>query len=153
LLLFFLASCEKEEDRIIAKTQGAGAALSASANNLVLQKANAANEAVKFTWNKADYGFNAALTNTLQIAAAGSNFANPKEVVFAGNVSSKSFTVLELNALLLSMKLPTGANSNIETRVKTEVTGSEALAPVYSNVVNLPRKDGTWLTAMPAEVK
>lgn len=137
LLLFFFASCEKEEVRVVAAAQGTGATLTASATNLVLQKANAENEALKFTWSKADFGFSAGLTNTLQLAPAGTSFANAKEVVLEGGVSSISYTVLNFNALLLSMNLPTGVNSTVEVRLKSEISGSAALAPVYSNVVSL----------------
>ncbi|ALJ00948.1 SusE domain-containing protein [Rufibacter tibetensis] len=137
LLLFFFSSCEKDEERIIANTQGKGAAFTASANTLTLQKANERNQAVNFTWTKADFGFDAAITNTLQFAVAGTNFANPKEVVLGASDVSKSYTVLEFNALMLSLNLPTGRNSIIETRVKSQVAGTEAIAPVYSNVVSM----------------
>ncbi|GGK82141.1 SusE domain-containing protein [Rufibacter glacialis] len=137
LLLFFFSSCEKDEERVIANTQGKGAAFTASANNLTLQKANENNQAVNFTWTKADFGFDAALTNTLQFAVAGTNFANPKEVVLGSGDISKSYTVLDFNALMLSLNLPTGRNSTIEARVKTQIAGSEAVAPVYSNVVSM----------------
>lgn len=137
LLLFLFAACEKDEVKVIANTNGTGAALTASANNLVLQRVNAANQALNFTWTKANYGFNAAVTNTLQLDKAGSNFANPKEVILPAGSSSKSYSVIEFNALMLSMNLPTGANSAVETRLKSEVAGSDAVAPVYSNIVSL----------------
>jgi starch-binding outer membrane protein SusE/F len=137
LALFLFSSCEKDEDRIVANTNGTGAALTATSNNLVLTKANQDKEAVKFTVSEADFGFDAALTNTIQFAKAGTNFAAPKEVVLPGGSTSKSYTVLDFNALLLSMNLPTSANSTIEARVKTEVTGSTAFAPVYSNVLSM----------------
>ncbi|WP_181305485.1 SusE domain-containing protein [Rufibacter sp. XAAS-G3-1] len=137
LLLFFFSSCEKEEERIIANTDGTGAAFTASATTLTLQKENEADQAITFTWTEADFGFDAATTNTIQLAPAGSNFDNPKEVVIGGGISSRSYTVLEFNALLLSMSLPTGINSTVEARVKSQIAGSDAIAPVYSNVVSM----------------
>ncbi|WP_048920639.1 SusE domain-containing protein [Rufibacter radiotolerans] len=137
LVLFLFSSCEKDEDRIVANTNGTGAAFTSSSNNLMLSKANQDKEAVKFTWTEANFGFDAALTNTIQFAKAGTNFANAKEVVIPGGITSRSYSVLDFNALLLSMSLPTGANSTIETRVKSEITGSTAFAPVYSNVVSM----------------
>ncbi|WP_089319470.1 SusE domain-containing protein [Pontibacter ummariensis] len=137
LLLFLFSSCEKDEVRVVANAEGTGASLSASANSVVLEKTKAADKAIDFTWTKADFGYSAALTNTLQLDLAGNNFSNPKEVVFAGGINAKSYTVIELNALLLSMDLPTGANSNVQARLKSVVTGTDAMAPVYSNVIDL----------------
>lgn len=137
LLLFLFSACEKDEVRVVARAEGTAAVLSASASSLTLQKANAQNQAINFTWTKADFGYPAALTNTLQLALAGSNFANPKEVILAGGAAARSYTVIDFNALLLSMNLPTGTNSGIQVRLKSEVTGTDALAPVYSNAVSL----------------
>ncbi|QCR23114.1 SusE domain-containing protein [Pontibacter sp. SGAir0037] len=137
LLLFLFSACEKDEDRIIARAEGVAASLAASENTLILQKENAEEEAISFTWNKADFGFNAALTNTLQFAVAGTNFASPREVVLPANTLSREYSVINFNALLLAMNLPTGTNSEVQVRLKSEIANSEAIAPVYSNAVNL----------------
>ncbi|MCC9166870.1 SusE domain-containing protein [Pontibacter harenae] len=137
LVLILFSSCEKDEDRVVASSEGTGATISASANTLTLQKENAEDEAVVFNWTKADFGYSAAVTNTLQFALAGTDFAIPKEVNLEGGESAKTYSVIDLNALLLSMSLPTNTDSEVEVRLKSQIYNTDAIAPVYSNVVNL----------------
>lgn len=129
-----LWGCEKEETRAVA-TDGKAATLTASATTLVLTKPNASNTAVTFTATKADFGFQAAVAYTLQLAVKGTNFASPKEIALDAKALSKTYTVIDLNALFLSMGLPTSVNSNVEARVKSTI--SATAAPVYSNVIGM----------------
>src|SRR5687767_8820163 len=87
-----LWSCEKEETKAVLAPGGA-TSLSATSTTLVLTQANAANNAVSFTWGKATFGFDAAVNYTLQFAKAGTNFANPATttVVDMGTATTKSF--------------------------------------------------------------
>ncbi|PIQ20667.1 MAG: DUF5116 domain-containing protein [Cytophagales bacterium CG18_big_fil_WC_8_21_14_2_50_42_9] len=137
LLLFLFASCEKDEVKLIANSQGTAGTIATSTNSLELQEDNASSEAITFTWTKADFGYSAALTNTLQFALARTNFAEPKEVVLVGGTSSLSYTVQEFNTFLLAMDVPAGTNSTLEVRVKSEIFNTDDITPVYSNVVNL----------------
>jgi starch-binding outer membrane protein SusE/F len=129
-----LGSCKKDETKITA-SDGKGAALTASASTLVLTKANAADKAITFTATAPDYGYAAAVTSTLQFAVKGTNFANPKQVILDANVLSKSFTVIELNALLLGLNLAPGSASEVEVRTRSEI--SSKIAPVYSNATSI----------------
>ena len=79
MAVMLLFSCKKDETQAIA-TAGKAGSLNASQNTLVLTKANATTTAVTFTATAPDYGFQAAVTNTLQIAKKGTNFVGDKEV-------------------------------------------------------------------------
>lgn len=79
LLLFAsvtLWSCKKDETKTILKPGGA-LTLTSSATTLVLQQANAASTATILTWGKADFGYSAAITYTIQLCKGGTNFASP----------------------------------------------------------------------------
>jgi starch-binding outer membrane protein SusE/F len=128
-----IASCKKDEEKVIANTSSSGA-LAASSNTLVLTKPNAANTAITFTVTNPDFGYSASVSNTLQLALKGTNFATPKEVSISSGATSVSYSVLDFNALLLSMGLPTSTNSVIQARIKS------ALSPNvfnYSNAIDL----------------
>ncbi|RTQ52140.1 SusF/SusE family outer membrane protein [Hymenobacter gummosus] len=123
LLLVALASCEKDEDRVVMKMPGEPA-LTASATTLNLSSANASQTAITYTWPAVDFGYPAAVTYTLQFDRAGNNFATPYEVTgLTGN--SKTFTVAEINSLLLSnLRLSAGTASQAQVRVKASVSNN-----------------------------
>lgn len=130
LMSMLVLSCQKDEVKVVAK-DGKAAVLTTSSNTLVLVKADAAKTAITFSLTKPDYGFDAAVSSTLQLAVKGSNFASPKEFDLDANALTKSFTVIEFNALLLSMSLTPGNTADIEARVKSSI--SPNVAPVFSN--------------------
>lgn len=135
LVALLVMACEKDEEKTIFKP-GAAPALTASSSAFVLEQANAGNTAVSFTWNPADFGYNAAVGYSLQISKKGANFASASTTELSmGNTTSKSFKVGELNRELLKI-ISGGVASDLEVRVKSSL-GVQAVAPVYSNVVSI----------------
>ena len=94
-----LWSCEKEETRAVLNPGGA-TALTSTQTTLVLTQPNAASNAVTFSWGAASFGYDAAITYTIQLAKAGTNFASPATTteVNMGAALTKTFTVGEFNA-------------------------------------------------------
>lgn len=127
--LLMLSSCKKEGEKVVA-TSGTPGTLTASATTITLSKANASATAVTFTATKANFGYNAAITNTLQIDLAADKFAAPKEVAITNG--SLAYTNLDFNALLLSLGATPGTAASVQTRVKYAISPTIA---VYSNVV------------------
>lgn len=127
-------ACSKDETKLVA-VPGDGASLQASASSVVLAKENADEEALVLTWEAADFGFNAAISNTLQIGVKGSNFENAKEIAFSAGDANYHFTTLELNAILLAMELPVEEVTDLELRVKSSI--STNFTPLFSNVLPL----------------
>ncbi|WP_052176787.1 SusE domain-containing protein [Pedobacter aquae] len=119
----------------VANLSNASGNLSVTRNTLVLTKATEAQEAIKFNFTAPDFGYEAAVTNTLQFGLKGTNFANAKEVTLPTRATSKAYTGLELNALLLTMNLPFNALSDVDVRVKSSISSN--VAPVFSNVTAL----------------
>lgn len=133
LFALTLFACEKDEERIVVR-QGTAPALTASASTLVLDRANPGADALTFSATPSDYGFNAAVTYTLEMARKGNNFSD-SVVVALSNTRERKFTVGELNGILNRLELQPGSESQVEARVKSQVAPS--IAPVYSNVVTL----------------
>lgn len=130
IAIMMVWSCEKDEDQAILSLKSEPT-LKASATTLSLSSANANNNAVTFNITPAEYNPEVEITNVLQFALAGTSFATVKEAGLSNGVLSKSYTVIEFNALMLSLGLQTGVASDIDVRLKTIVGKG---APVYSAV-------------------
>lgn len=145
ILALSILSCKKDEDMTIIQP-GASPALTATANTIVLEQDKATEEAVTFSWPAVEFGYDAAVTYSLQISKKGTEFssATTTEVVlpFTNNTTkSRTFTVGDLNKELLKVLQP-GAATDVEVRVKAEV-GATAPA-VFSNILSVkvtPYKD------------
>jgi hypothetical protein len=137
LMAVTLWSCQKDEDQTVA-TAGTGGALKSSATTVVLDKSMLTTPVITFSLAKADFGYQAAVTNVLQLAKKGTNFVGAKEVILNANATTQAFNGLDFNNLLLSMSLPTTANSDVEIRIKSSI--SNQVAPVYSNVISISAK-------------
>ena len=136
MISVLILSCTKDEIQVTASANPTAGALTASATTLVLAKENATKRAVAFNFTAPSFGFDAAVTNTLQLAVKGTNFANAKEVPFSTGVLTKEYTVIDFNAFLLAMSLKTGETAQVEARLKSQVTEA-SMAPIYSPVITL----------------
>jgi hypothetical protein len=132
-----LWSCTKDETQAVANA-GTGGSLKSSATTVVLDKTMLTTNVITFSLTNANFGYQAAVNNVLQLAVKGTNFASPKEVILDANATSKIYNGLDFNNLLLSLNLPTTANTDVEFRIKSSI--SATTAPVYSNVVSLSAK-------------
>ncbi len=130
------SACQKDETQaVIDPTTIVASKLTASTSTLVLSKANQTQTAISFTFANPEFGYNAALTNVLQIAKKGTNFVTSKEVDLEVKAAAQSYSVLDFNALLLKLGLLTDVSSDIEVRLKS--TLSSKSTPLYSNVVTI----------------
>ncbi|SNC65893.1 protein of unknown function [Hymenobacter gelipurpurascens] len=129
----FLASCEKDEDRAVMQP-GSALAVTASTNTAVLTQDKASTNAVTYTWSPVDFGFQAAVKYTLQFDKKGGPFTTPIEFE-AGNATSRTLTVSELNSVLIRLKVAPGSTGNVDVRVKASPGG--VAAPVISSVSTL----------------
>ncbi|RYD94536.1 MAG: SusF/SusE family outer membrane protein [Sphingobacteriales bacterium] len=146
VISLMLWSCKKDEVKSYAAAEGTGATVTASATTVMPEKATEMENVLTIDFTKPDFGFQAASRNILQVAVAGTNFSAPKEVSFDANVVSKTYTGLDFNVILLALNLPFDAASDIEVRIKSEV--SDAVAPLYSNVIALSVKPYPLITRL-----
>ncbi len=134
LIALSLWSCKKDETKAVA-TSGAGGSLQTSATSVVLDKSKLTSTVVTFTLTDANFGYQAAVSNTLQLAVKGTNFAAPKEAILDAKATTKAYNGLDFNNLLLALGISTTANTDVEVRIKASI--STSTAPVYSNVVTI----------------
>jgi hypothetical protein len=133
-MMLLLPACKKDGG-LVTSNGGKAGTLTASSTTLVLEKANLTDTAVTFKFNAANYGYSAAITNTLQIDSAGDNWKKPTSYVLAANTLTTSFTTGDLNSLLLKLNLKAGASSQVQARITHSI--SSGIAPIYSNVITL----------------
>jgi starch-binding outer membrane protein SusE/F len=128
-----LGSCEKEETRAVLNP-GGSIVLTSTQNTLVLTQPNAANNAVIFSWGAASFGYDAAITYSVQLAKAGTNFASPATTteVNVGTALTKTFTVGDFNAKMQEI-INDGVATGVEARIKADV--GSGVTPIYSNVI------------------
>jgi hypothetical protein len=136
LMVIAIASCEKTEELAVANLSSAtSGSFASSVSTVKLSKATKDNEAVKFTFSKADFGFQAAVKYTLQMDVKGNNFAKAREITLDPSNLTKSFTGLELNDVALALGLKPDVASVLQVRSKSEVGPS--VAPLYSTPVEI----------------
>jgi hypothetical protein len=133
LLSFSLFSCEKDEDRIVAKP-GTAATLTASQSSLVLTEVDKNKDAVTFTWQKSNFGYDAAVKYALEFGKKGENFAKAKTINL-DNTLVKTYKVGELNAIATELGLPGFTATEMEVRIKAQI--SDQYTPAYSNVISI----------------
>ena len=135
MLAFLLAGgmfgCTKVEEQTILQ-DGVPSTLTASQPTVVLTSATAADTVEAFTWTPTQYGFNAAVRYSLQIAKGNTQFAAPKEINM-GTGTVLKYAGADLNLMAILLGLAPGTAGQLEVRVKASLTDS--IPAVYSNVV------------------
>ncbi len=147
LALLMLSSCKKDGVLVVEGTP-AGGALTASATTLVLNSANltSSSTVMSFTFTKASFGYAAGVNNTLQIDAAGDNWANPITVALNNGVLTQGYNTADFNNMLLKLGLKGGVAAGVNVRISSSI--SLNVTPTYSNVVALtvtPFNLKSWL--------
>lgn len=134
LLSIGIFSCENDEIKTVMSSASQAPSLSASKTSFVLSPATASDSTVAFSWNRSNYGFQAAVRYTLQIAKAGTKFSAPKEISL-GNLLQLKYTTADFNQLAIIQGLKPNNLGQLEVRVKSSI--SDAVADIYSNTVTL----------------
>ena len=121
-LLLLVSACKKDEVRTVIQP-GAAPTLTISANNMVLLQPNSAGNSVTYTWTPVSFGYQAAVTYTLQFDKKGGDFSAP--VSFdAGSGLTKTLTVGDLNSVYQSKDLVSASVAPTPTAVDVRVVAS-----------------------------
>jgi hypothetical protein len=134
--LLMLSACKK--DGTLATSNGGKAGtVTASVTTLPLDRTmqNDTTKVISFTFTAANYGYSAAVTNTLQIDVASDNWKTPISATLGSKIYSQSYSTGDFNAMLLKLGLPGGTSSTVQVRVMHSISAS--VAAVYSNVLSL----------------
>lgn len=147
LALLMLSACKKD-GALVTSNGGKAGTLTASTTTPALDKTKLGDTTsiVRFNFTAPNFGYSAAITNTLQIDAPGDNWKNPATAVLPYNAYSQGYSTAVFNNLVLKLNLPAGVASQVQVRVAHSL--SVAVPPVYSNVVSLtvtPFNLTSWL--------
>jgi len=141
VLLVSLASCQKDDVHTTIQP-GAGATLTTSANNVVLQQTNSTNTAVTYTWTPVSFGYQAVVSYSLQFDKKGGDFSAP--VSFdAGTDLTKTLSVSDLNSVYQTKNLVSATAAPAPTQLDVRVVAS--VGPTAPTVASTP----TTITATP----
>jgi hypothetical protein len=134
--LLMLSACKKN-DAIVTSNGGKAGTLTASVATLPLDKTklNDPTSVINFSFTAANYGFSAAISNTLEIDVPSDNWKNPTSATLGTNVYSQGYSTNDFNSLLLKLNLVGGVTAQVNVRVMHSI--SPTVTPVYSNVVSL----------------
>lgn len=142
VLALAIASCKKDENRIVLEGGTAPVLTASSTAALTLLKDKMNSQAITFFWTNPDYKFNTGVSSqnvayVLQVDVPGGNFASPKlqEMVIQSSLSAP-LTVKQFNGFLSQMELEAGKQHTVEVRVKSSLANGIA-APLYSNALTV----------------
>ncbi|WP_175404062.1 SusE domain-containing protein [Mucilaginibacter sp. PPCGB 2223] len=144
--VLMLSACKKD-GAVITATNGTPGQLSASATTLVLNNAKLTDPSIveTFTLVQPNFGYNAAITNTLQIDVPTDNWANPYTVSMNPDVFTQGFNTNDFNNILLKAGAKGNVSGQVSVRVKSAINANTF---VYSNVLTLtvtPFNLKSWL--------
>lgn len=147
--LLMLASCKKE-GTLVKSNGGTPGDLTANATTLPLDRAkvNDTTKVITFNFTKANFGYSAAVTNSLQIDAQGDNWANPTSFTLPVGTYKQGFSTFDFNNLVLKLNLTAGVASQVNVRIVHSLGVN--VPPVYSNTLALtvtPFNLTAWLYA------
>jgi hypothetical protein len=134
--LLLLPACQKDGN-LVKSNGGKAGTLTASVTTLPLNKnmLSDTTTVIKFSFTKANYGYSAAVTNTLQIDVPSDNWKNPTSATLVNGVYSQGFNTADFNNLILKLNVPAGVATPIVARIQQSISSS--IAPIYSNTLSL----------------
>lgn len=145
LTTILFVGCKKEASQnIITIPSASGLDFKSSVNTVTLTETMAKSKVVTFSFKAPNYGVKVVPTYTLQFDVpadtSGVNaWGNAVDIKLSGDSLHRDFLGADLNTILaVRLSLPTGVNSTIVVRLKTEVNQSTGLSttvkPLYSTL-------------------
>ena len=132
MLFATILSCNPDDHVILTASEAPKLLTPAAGFSIVLSKETENNVAAEVKWDAAKYtGSQTVVNYTIEIAKAGTNFANPISVATTTELS-KSLKVSELNPALINAGFAEKQVNDVEIRIKS-VVGTSGM-PQYSNV-------------------
>lgn len=176
-LAIFIGACEKDDDFATLKaTEDIVIAPVASASTIVLSKENKTAVALTISWEKPDYGYAAAPIYRILFDVKGNNFSkaftvsasarslegsinktSSTQAITVGAALQKSFTVEELNKILLNLGIKANTPTSIEVKVQSVLSPSNIidstvltiLGTAYTDILDLSTPWGVVGSATP----
>lgn len=141
--LLATASCENDMEKLTYQSGEAKAAVldTPAQTSLILESRNSENVALDLTWSKPDFGYQAIVTNNVELDLAANNFSNPRIIASGSSTTTThSVTVADLNSTLISLLADNGIEEDFSARdyqVRIASSISADAETLYSNVLTL----------------
>jgi hypothetical protein len=121
-LSLFFVSCEKVEDFTVLDAT-ASTTLTLSTSDIVLDKANAGQDALNATWTNPDFGFNAAVSYKIILT----NNDGKEAEVSVGTDLSKTFETVELNKILQGLDFEGNVKGTVSVTIQATLSETTAI--------------------------
>ena len=122
--LVALVSCENDKGPVMTSSpESPSITAPESGKNYTLTENRAGDTLFTVEWTEPDYGYPTAVEYAIQMAPAGSNFSEPRELATTTE-TARGFTVATLNSALLSSGFTAGQEQSVQFRVVANVTDS-----------------------------
>ena len=152
--LLVLGSCDTKP--ILVLQPQANTVVSATESAVVLEEANATNDALTLNWSDPDFGFTAAASYKILMDLSDGDFSNA-QIIAVGSDLSKVFTVEELNSKALALGIKPGVATDIAVKVQTTLSESQQMmsepititVTAYSSLLDLSTNWGVVGSATP----
>ena len=137
VMLFVLSACKKNDTLTVLSKNPKGGTLTVNSSTFVLDKtqASSTDSIVTFTFTQPDFGYKAAVTNTLEFDLDGDNWANPDTVVLSAGILAKKYTSDDFNNIMLKLHITTDVATKVNVRVKQSVANN--IAPAYTAAISM----------------
>jgi starch-binding outer membrane protein SusE/F len=127
-----IMGCKKNILQTVA-TSGEGPVITLSKNAIVLSAAMTNDTALAINWTKAEFGFKAAISYTVELVNEANTFSTAVSVS-AGSATQLKYLGSQLNELAIGLGIPAGGSGGIDIRIKAMVSESVF---IYSAVSKL----------------
>lgn len=134
-----LISCEKDESKVIYEGNPIGAVINSPSQNssIVITENNLSSGILVIKWERANFGFPASATYTVQVDTLNSDYKRTKGTVIYTS-SSQDSAVVKFKDLSAKLTKPLNVAKNKETTVEFRIrTILEKVDTVYSNPLTL----------------
>ena len=133
--LFLTACTEKDKEPVLQIGDSPSFTAPAASTAYVLTEATAGEQFDLFSWSAASFGFDAAVSYTVELDKAGNNFADPVTIGTVNALSLEGVTKGKINNILLTKGLPADEASDVEFRIAAKV--NPEVETVYSPTMTL----------------
>lgn len=135
-LCLLLSACESDLDKTVYHEDTVKpAVLQAIAPSYTLESGNADEVVATFEWSKPDAGYQAAVTNLLEVALAGTEFKTPVVLSSNNGKYKAEITVVALNKAVLKLLNDVVPTEPVDVEFRISSIISNGAKPFISNVV------------------
>lgn len=135
MALFFASCDEVVYDPVVSVGGSITLSSTAAGSTVVLTDSTLESTFAIFDWTKAEFGFQAAVTYTLQVDTTGNNFADPTSLGNTSDLTLESVVEERMNSIALSRGTVSGDTASFDFRVMATI--NDDVESVLSNVITI----------------